>query len=187
MSNLDTPNKEDESKQTGDFVSIDEEDVNKPTIEWLIDELIPLEGLSPLQKFNRDRLLKLIKPLENLLEEDLKVVCEEDEDLRKKLAMYVAGLAESGDNFMKPEMVSQEVRTAYVDSLFCLVKSRDQRIALEARIYGMEQAKSRVLRRTEIPKDAKNPTRDYVVILGEQIAQFIDDDIATLKQSQKEE
>lgn len=66
-----------------------------------------------------------------------------------------------------------------------LIKSHDQQIALAAKVEGMELAKSRVLRRTEIPRDAKNPTRDYVVILGEQIAQFIDDDIATLKQAQE--
>lgn len=47
---------------------------------------------------------------------------------------------------------------------------------------GMQKAKSRVLRRTEIPADAKNPTRDYVVILGEQIANIIEGDIAELKQ-----
>ena len=174
MSNLDTPNKEDELRDK---------------LKNLYNEsrrMAMLRTGSPIDHMV-DGAMELIELRENPLKEDLKVVCEEDEDLRKKLAMYVAGLAESGDNFMKPEMVSQEVRTAYVDSLFCLVKSRDQRIALEARIDGMEQAKSRVLRRTEIPKDAKNPTRDYVVILGEQIAQFIDDDIATLKQSQKEE
>ena len=51
---------------------------------------------------------------------------------------------------------------------------------LEARIDGMESAKSRVLRRTEIPRDAKNPTRDWIVILGEEIAGFIDDDITQL-------
>lgn len=56
----------------------------------------------------------------------------------------------------------------------------------EARIDGMEAAKSRVLRRTEIPADAKNPTRDYVVILGEEIAGFIDADIAELNGSGRE-
>jgi hypothetical protein len=51
----------------------------------------------------------------------------------------------------------------------------------KARIAGMEQAKSRVLRRTEIPKDARNPTRDSTVILGEQIADIIQGDIDQLK------
>ena len=56
----------------------------------------------------------------------------------------------------------------------------------EARIEGMEAAKARVLRRTEIPKDAKNPTRDYVVILGEEIAGFIDQDIKHLHSTESD-
>jgi hypothetical protein len=55
------------------------------------------------------------------------------------------------------------------------------RMAKQAEIEGMQQAKSRVLRRTEIPKDAKNPTRDFIVILGEEIARFIDQDIVELE------
>lgn len=62
--------------------------------------------------------------------------------------------------------------------------SRDQQIALAAEIKGMEKAKARVLRRTEIPADAKKPTRDIVVIVGEECARIIGDDIATLKQTQ---
>jgi len=54
----------------------------------------------------------------------------------------------------------------------------------EARIDGMEQAKSRVLRRTEIPKDAKEPTRDIVVEIGELCAEIIDRDIAHLKETE---
>lgn len=54
------------------------------------------------------------------------------------------------------------------------------RLVLEGQRDGMKQAKSRVLRRTEIPKDAKNPTRDATVILGEQIADIIEGDIAAL-------
>jgi len=51
----------------------------------------------------------------------------------------------------------------------------------EGEIRGMKVAKSRVLRRTEIPKGAKNPTRDYIVVLGEDIAAIIDKDILELK------
>ena len=54
-------------------------------------------------------------------------------------------------------------------------------IVREARIDGMEQAKSRVLRRTEIPRDAKNPTRDVVVEIGEVCAEIIQQDIDNLK------
>jgi len=129
---------------------------------------------------------------ENRLKEDLKVVGEEDEleNLEQYLtAAYLGAMRNSSDGLtnVPATLFSDYVMNRVRSLLHKRDKSRDQRIALEARIDGMEQAKSRVLRRTEIPKDAKNPTRDYVVILGEQIAQFIDDDIATLKQSQKEE
>lgn len=56
---------------------------------------------------------------------------------------------------------------------------------LEARERrGLERAKSRVLRRTEIPRGAKNPTRDFVVVLGEQIADIIQQDIEQLTHPQ---
>jgi hypothetical protein len=49
----------------------------------------------------------------------------------------------------------------------------------------MKQAKARVLRRTEIPKDAKNPTRDVVVEIGEVCADIIEQDIQELQSSIK--
>lgn len=66
-------------------------------------------------------------------------------------------------------------------------KAKIQALITRARIDGMRQAQSRVLRRTEIPKDARNPTRDAIVILGEEIAGFIEDDIAQLKGESKDE
>lgn len=63
-----------------------------------------------------------------------------------------------------------------------LFKTHTANAALDAQISGMQQAKSRVLRRTEIPKDARNPTRDTIVIIGEQIADIIQRDIDALKQ-----
>jgi len=57
---------------------------------------------------------------------------------------------------------------------------------LRAKIDSMQQAKSRVLRRTEIPADAKEPTRDIVVITGEECAKIIDLDIANLTEKLKE-
>lgn len=57
-----------------------------------------------------------------------------------------------------------------------------------AMIDGMTKAKSRVLRSTEIPANAKDPTRDAIVILGEQIAERIDRDITDLQlQTSKED
>lgn len=72
-----------------------------------------------------------------------------------------------------------------MDKLMGIIESYGNHRELEGQAIGMQKAKSRVLRRTEIPKDARNPTRDFVVILGEEIAGFIDDDIKTLE-SQKE-
>lgn len=48
-------------------------------------------------------------------------------------------------------------------------------------IKGLEKAKAIVLRRTEIPKDAREPTRDAVVILGEEIAEIIEEEIRYVK------
>lgn len=64
---------------------------------------------------------------------------------------------------------------------------RAQKAREEAEIVGMERAKARVLRRTEIPSDAKNPTRDIVVIIGEECARIIDQDIAELNAKREKE
>ena len=46
---------------------------------------------------------------------------------------------------------------------------------VEAKIRNdaLEEAAQIALRRTEIPRDARKPTRDQVVIVGEEIAQLI--------------
>ena len=67
----------------------------------------------------------------------------------------------------------------YTDLIEALITKAET----EARVEGMNKAKSRVLRRTEIPVGAKNPTRDAVVILGEEIADIIQGDIATLNKT----
>lgn len=56
---------------------------------------------------------------------------------------------------------------------------------IDAEIRGMQNAKNRVLRRTEIPSDAKNPTRDATVYLGEAIADIIQADIESLTAQRK--
>lgn len=65
-------------------------------------------------------------------------------------------------------------------------KAQLQALLDAARLEGLQQAQSIVLRRTEIPKDAKTPTRDAIVILGEEIANIIQQDIEAL-QAEKEE
>jgi len=69
-----------------------------------------------------------------------------------------------------------------IDEVILLLEEVDRK----ARIAGMEQACSRVLRRTEIPKDAKNPTRDIVAMVGEECARIISEDIAQLQSPSKE-
>jgi hypothetical protein len=66
-------------------------------------------------------------------------------------------------------------------NIMTAVEEALQRQDVTAQINGMRLAKARVLRRTEVPKDARNPTRDYVVFLGEQIADIIQTDIDKLK------
>jgi hypothetical protein len=51
-------------------------------------------------------------------------------------------------------------------------KAHNSEIA-EARKEENERCKQIILRRTGIPKDAKNPTRDAVVLLGEELAELI--------------
>jgi len=76
----------------------------------------------------------------------------------------------------------QRIYTKYAEKAAALLSSEVEK----ARLEGMESAKARVLRRTEIPSDARNPTRDWVVILGEEIAGFIDQDIAELHHNKGE-
>lgn len=73
----------------------------------------------------------------------------------------------------KNEYQGKERPVVYLDD----VKAALSALMTDSRIAGMELAKSRVLRRTEIPKNVRNPTRDHIVILGEEIAGFIDQDI----------
>jgi hypothetical protein len=70
----------------------------------------------------------------------------------------------------------------YRFELYAYIEAYTVKQVTSAKADGMRLAKSRVLRRTEIPKDARQPTRDFVVILGEEIAAIIDQDIATLTQ-----
>lgn len=57
------------------------------------------------------------------------------------------------------------------------IKEAKQAIALElnkAREGGLLTAKELMLARTRIPADAKNPTRDLTVIIGEECVKVID-------------
>ena len=106
-----------------------------------------------------------------------------------QIAAIIKDLADKADNtFPAWDANSYVDEASYNDAVgdyefhISEAQAKLEALLLEAQIKGMEQAKSRVLRRTEIPKDAKNPTRDATVILGEQIADIIDGDIAELNQ-----
>lgn len=71
----------------------------------------------------------------------------------------------------------------YVEEVLKIIRVERQKGVID----GMLQAKSRVLRRTGIPKDAKNPTRDVVVIIGEKCADIIQSDIDLLRSDEKRE
>jgi hypothetical protein len=82
---------------------------------------------------------------------------------------------------------AETLATFIVDDVQKAIQQATKAAELRGRLAGMEQAKSRVLRRTEIPKDAKNPTRDVVVEVGEVCAEIIEQDIAELKSQLPEE
>lgn len=85
---------------------------------------------------------------------------------------YVAEGVDYGD-WVHPELeepVNQDAAAFFHQAM--------QRREVEAEVAGMERARQIVLRRTEIPRDAKNPTRDAVVVLGEEIADLIKNEAA---------
>lgn len=102
-----------------------------------------------------------------------------------KIIKQIFSLASSNENLINHKAITMEEWFANQDANIIVAKAAIEAytasIRAEERIAGMEQAKSRVLRRTEIPKDARNPTRDGIVILGEQIASFIEQDIADVR------
>lgn len=51
------------------------------------------------------------------------------EELREKVERYVAALAESGDNFMKPQNIPENLRQDYVNSLVRLIEAEASRRA----------------------------------------------------------
>ena len=84
------------------------------------------------------------------------------------------------------EYLGLDVERGKIKQLKQTIISQIEIEKLRARIDAMQQAKSRVLRRTEIPADAKEPTRDIVVITGEECARIIDLDISDLTEKLKE-
>ena len=68
----------------------------------------------------------------------------------------------------------EESKTNFHSTYFDLTdKSLVEEIVEKAR-EERERIKEIILRRTEIPEGARNPTRDSVVILGEQLVDLID-------------
>lgn len=98
------------------------------------------------------------------------------DELREKIRLYVAGLAESGANFMKPEMVSDEVREDYVNSLVALVDGHIQ--SLKEQVY--EVSRFEVIDHRD---DSANPGRVLVVWEKEnfKVEPSLQDDGRTLK------
>lgn len=78
------------------------------------------------------------------------------------------------------KLIAEQSYTEFME----IFQAHKEAVVREAKIQGMQSAKSRVLRRTEIPKDAKNPTRDHIVYLGEHIADIIQQDIDKLTHPQ---
>jgi len=94
-----------------------------------------------------------------------------DQELRDNIEVqFKLVLLASGTD---PHMINPVALGRAVDAICQLV--------VESQIVSMRQARDRVLRRTEIPADAKNPTRDPTVIIGEAIADIIQGDIDQLQ------
>jgi len=91
-----------------------------------------------------------------------------EEEIDEILQEY--GVAYDQDTDGRPEL--KRARQA--------IQSLINRKVVEGKVEATRLARDRVLRRTEIPADAKNPTRDSTVILGEYIADIIQGDIDRL-------
>jgi hypothetical protein len=70
-------------------------------------------------------------------------------------------------DMLAPDIFGNSVEWYSKDSVIKLLGERDERL-----IEGIRDA---VILRTQIPKGARNPTRDATVILGEEIAEMIED------------
>lgn len=107
---------------------------------------------------------------------------------KRKLHVIACKALGLDDEDHEDDEIAAPLENALAELLLAYSATQSKQHAIElidARIDAVEQARSRVLRRTEIPKDAKNPTRDYVVVLGEEIAGIIEHDITAL-QAQKQ-
>jgi len=192
MSNLDTPNKEDE------LLNVEltyEQFCELLASSWLEAE----EGTKvyPSRKFRRDMFTRLenkvkhkgTSQIDNPLKEDLKVVDKEDESMLRK--------SPEDEEFrrmlqsMKVSNLTSDKGTAYfrlsdgdIDNLMQLIKSRDQRIALEAQIDEdyLRECFNAVARYAQDPTELGGMSPETALInfrnLGVKPA---------LKQSQKEE
>lgn len=106
---------------------------------------------------------------------------DSEAELRRELAKILETGAMTYDGANKQVLFSADT---HIDAIMAAVARHDQTVEQAARIAGMKTARDRVLRRTEIPKDAKNPTRDMIVVIGEECARIIDEDIAALQTNQ---
>jgi len=116
-----------------------------------------------------------------------------DEELYRLLeSIWCTGVdAATSTDFREPsgelaEDIYDKYREATLKKALTRIATALHEGEVRGRIEGMEQAKNRVLRRTEIPRDAKNQTHDLVVITGEECARIIEQDIAALKSGKVE-
>jgi len=133
VSNLDTPNKEDKGASQIEHPLTDEElkrkieEITQTMLialsEWQAGSVV---NYTSIKAKGRQELFDLIKSRENHLKEDLKVVGGEGEELREILRSLIESV-----NKWQMYVPSAEAE-AEIHHVLQLIKSRDQRIALEA-------------------------------------------------------
>ena len=64
----------------------------------------------------------------------------------------------------------------FTQALTDFIESKKAEWQREAKEEERKRCRDIILRRTEIPKDARNPTRDSVVVLGEELCNIIDNE-----------
>lgn len=99
-------------------------------------------------------------------------IAPSDDEISQTLYAYEGALSEQDDD--------QDGLTTARNNLISLMRRLRQcakpstvEERTKIRDEALEDAAQIALRRTEIPKDARKPTRDYVVVLGEEIASLI--------------
>lgn len=82
-------------------------------------------------------------------------------------------------NYHKPFEETDQEYQRVMQSIASELIVRNQQQVEEVVRKERERIKNIILRRTEIPKGARNPTRDAVVLLGEELVELVTHDVTS--------